>query len=194
MADNDLIVGGGDDEFSEEDLEAMFAAVVEKEKSSQAEEGEPSEEELEAMFAAEVAKETGGAAQQEAAPQAQTRTAPPPPPPPRQQVPVKNVAMPSYDNLPGQSSESPPKDINLDMILDIPVDVHVEVGHTRVKVQEILRLDIGSVVELNRVAGHPADIIVNGKLIGQGDVVVVNENFGIRVTKLVGLEERMRSV
>jgi len=140
------------------------------------------------MFAAEVAKEQSAGAS--------VPKAPPPPPPARSRpaTQIKPVRLPSFDNLPGQSGNEPAKDINLDMILDIPVDVHVEVGHTRVKVQEILRLDVGSVVELNRVAGHPADIIVNGKLIGQGDVVVVNENFGIRVTKLVGLEERLNSV
>ena len=181
MADYD------EDNLSEEDLEAVFAAEVAKEKAKQeaAVDDEPSEAELEAMFAAEVAKET--------------KAAPAPPPPPMAyqappSVTVNPVHLPSYDNVPGQRGSEPPKDINLDMILDIPVDVHVEVGHTRVKVQEILRLDVGSVVELNRVAGHPADIIVNGKLIGQGDVVVVNENFGIRVTKLAGLEERLSSV
>ena len=183
MADNDSIKN---DELSEDDLEAMFAAEVAKEKEKQAAEAEPSEDELEAMFAAEVAKEQSTAVAQP--------KAPPPPARPKPAVQVRPVKMPSFDNMPGQSGDEPPKDINLDMILDIPVDVHVEVGHTRVKVQEILRLDVGSVVELNRVAGHPADIIVNGKLIGQGDVVVVNENFGIRVTKLVGLEERLSSV
>ena len=180
---NDNSTNGG--ELSEDDLEAMFAAEVAKEKEKQLAVEEPSEDELEAMFAAEVAKE------QSAAP---PKKAPPPPARPKAAVQVRPVRLPSFDNMPGQSGSEPPKDINLDMILDIPVDVHVEVGHTRVKVQEILRLDIGSVVELNRVAGHPADIIVNGKLIGQGDVVVVNENFGIRVTKLVGLEERLSSV
>lgn len=183
MANEDSI---SNDELSEEDLEAMFAAEVAKEKEKQASE-EPSEEELEAMFAAEVAKEQSAAS-------AEVAKAPPPPSRPKPATQVRSVRLPSFDNLPGQSGHEPAKDINLDMILDIPVDVHVEVGHTRVKVQEILRLDIGSVVELNRVAGHPADIIVNGKLIGQGDVVVVNENFGIRVTKLVGLEERLSSV
>lgn len=183
MADDLDAFFSGDSEPTEEELEALFAAEVEKAKSEQAD-AEPSEDELEAMFAAEVAKEKAGAAP-DPAPAAQA---------PRPAVNVSPINLPAYDNLPGQSNHAPALDINLDMILDIPVEVHVEVGHTRVKVSEILRLDIGSVVELNRVAGHPADIIVNGKLIGQGDVVVVNENFGIRVTKLVGLEERLSSV
>jgi flagellar motor switch protein FliN/FliY len=85
-------------------------------------------------------------------------------------------------------------DLNLKMVLDIPVDVHVEIGHTRVSIRDLLRLGVGSVVELDRLAGQPADVIVNGKLIGQGDVVVVNETFGIRITKLVGLQERIQSL
>ena len=177
-------------DLSEEDLEALFAAEVAKEKEKQQADipadGEPDEDELAAMFAAEVAKETAVKAGAAAVA-----------PPPRAKAPpvaVKPAQLPAFDNIPGQRGDEPAKDVNLEMILDIPVDVHVEVGHTRVRVQEILRLDIGSVVELNRVAGHPADIIVNGKLIGQGDVVVVNENFGIRVTRLVGLEERLNSL
>ena len=83
---------------------------------------------------------------------------------------------------------------NLDMILDIPIDVHVEIGHTRTSIKDILNLGTGSIIELDRLAGGPADIMVNGKLVGQGDVVVVNENFGIRITKLVGPKERIASL
>lgn len=86
------------------------------------------------------------------------------------------------------------QDMNLKMVMDIPVDVHVEIGGTRIPIRDILRLCVGSVIELERLAGQPADIIVNGRLIGQGDIVVVNENFGIRVAKLVGIEERIQSL
>jgi flagellar motor switch protein FliN/FliY len=86
------------------------------------------------------------------------------------------------------------QDMNLKMVMDIPVEVHVEIGGTRLAIRDILRLCVGSVIELERLAGQPADIIVNGRLIGQGDIVVVNENFGIRVAKLVGLEERIQSL
>jgi flagellar motor switch protein FliN/FliY len=86
------------------------------------------------------------------------------------------------------------QDLNLKMVMDIPVEVHVEIGGTRLAIRDILRLCVGSVIELERLAGQPADIIVNGRLIGQGDIVVVNENFGIRVAKLVGLEERIQSL
>lgn len=86
------------------------------------------------------------------------------------------------------------QEANLAMLLDIPVDVHVEIGSTRASIHDILQLCPGAIIELDRLAGQAADIIVNGKLIGQGDVVVVNETFGIRITKLVGVEERLQSV
>ncbi len=85
------------------------------------------------------------------------------------------------------------KDLNLNMILDIPVDLHVELGNAELPIKDVLKMGPGSVIELDRLAGSPADIIVNGKLIGQGDVVVVNENFGIRITKLVDPEQRIES-
>ena len=86
------------------------------------------------------------------------------------------------------------QEMNLNMLLDIPVDIHVEIGSTRASIRDILRLGVGSVVELDRMAGQPADIIVNGKLIGQGDIVVVNDTFGIRISKLVGVQERLQSI
>jgi len=86
------------------------------------------------------------------------------------------------------------KDINLKMILDIPVEVRVELGHTALSIREILKLGNGSIIGFDRPAGSSADIIVNGKLVGQGDVVVVNENFGIRITKLVTPEQRIESL
>lgn len=81
------------------------------------------------------------------------------------------------------------EEINLNMIMDIPVDVHVEIGHTSLSVREFLRLGVGSVVQLDRLVGEPADLIVNGKLIGRGDVVVVDETFGIRISELIGEKE-----
>jgi flagellar motor switch protein FliN/FliY len=86
------------------------------------------------------------------------------------------------------------EDENLKMILDIPVDVHVEVGTARAAIRDILKLGTGSVIELDRLAGQPADIIANGKLIGWGDVVIVNENFGVRITKIVRPEERVEAL
>lgn len=91
----------------------------------------------------------------------------------------------------------PPSDaqeVNLSMILDIPVDLHVELGQTQLPIRDILRLGVGAIIELDRLAGGSADIIVNGKHIGQGDVVVINENFGVRINKLIEPEKRVESL
>jgi flagellar motor switch protein FliN/FliY len=81
---------------------------------------------------------------------------------------------------------------DLDLILDIPVNLTVELGRTRIPIKNILHLAQGSVVELDALAGEPMDVLVNGCLIAQGEVVVVNEKFGIRLTDIVTPSERMR--
>jgi len=81
---------------------------------------------------------------------------------------------------------------DLQMILDIPVQLTVELGRTRIPIKHILQLAQGSVVELDALAGEPMDVLVNGYLIAQGEVVVVNEKFGIRLTDIVTPSERMR--
>ena len=81
---------------------------------------------------------------------------------------------------------------DLNMILDIPVQLTVELGRTRIPIKYILQLAQGSVVELETMAGEPMDVLVNGYLIAQGEVVVVNDKFGIRLTDIVTPSERMR--
>ena len=81
---------------------------------------------------------------------------------------------------------------DLNMILDIPVQLTVELGRTRIPIKHILSLAQGSVVELETMAGEPMDVLVNGFLIAQGEVVVVNDKFGIRLTDIVTPSERMR--
>ena len=81
---------------------------------------------------------------------------------------------------------------DINMILDIPVQLTVELGRTRIPIKNILQLAQGSVVELEAMAGEPMDVLVNGYLIAQGEVVVVNEKFGIRLTDIVTPSERMR--
>ena len=83
-------------------------------------------------------------------------------------------------------------DNDLNMILDIPVQLTVELGRTRIPIKHILQLAQGSVVELETMAGEPMDVLVNGFLIAQGEVVVVNDKFGIRLTDIVTPSERMR--
>lgn len=83
-------------------------------------------------------------------------------------------------------------DVNLDVILDVPVTISMEIGRTQVNIRNLLQLNQGSVVELDRLAGEPMDVLVNGTLVAHGEVVVVNEKFGIRLTDVISPSERVR--
>lgn len=83
-------------------------------------------------------------------------------------------------------------DVSLDGILDIPVTISMEIGRTHINIRNLLQLNQGSVVELDRLAGEPMDVLVNGTLIAQGEVVVVNEKFGIRLTDVISPSERVK--
>jgi len=83
---------------------------------------------------------------------------------------------------------------DIDMILDIPVQLTVELGRTKIAIKNLLQLAQGSVVELNGLAGEPMDVLVNGCLIAQGEVVVVNDKFGIRLTDVVTPSERIKKL
>jgi flagellar motor switch protein FliN/FliY len=97
-----------------------------------------------------------------------------------------------FSSMSGAGSDAPVHDIN--MVLDIPVQLSVELGRTKVPIKHILQLGQGSVVELDALAGEPMDVLVNGYLIAQGEVVVVNDKFGIRLTDVVTPSERLRRV
>lgn len=83
---------------------------------------------------------------------------------------------------------------NLDVILDIPVSISMEVGNTEITIRNLLQLNQGSVIELDRLAGEPLDVLVNGTLIAHGEVVVVNEKFGIRLTDVISPSERIKKL
>jgi flagellar motor switch protein FliN/FliY len=83
---------------------------------------------------------------------------------------------------------------NLEATLDIPVTLSVRIGSTKVSIRNLLQLNQGSVVELDRLAGEPLDVLVNGTLVAHGEVVVVNEKFGIRLTDVVSAQERVRKL
>lgn len=97
-----------------------------------------------------------------------------------------------FSSMSGGGGDAPIHDIN--MVLDIPVQLSVELGRTKVPIKHILQLGQGSVVELDALAGEPMDVLVNGYLIAQGEVVVVNDKFGIRLTDVVTPSERLRRV
>ncbi|HET6787008.1 MAG TPA: flagellar motor switch protein FliN [Aquabacterium sp.] len=104
--------------------------------------------------------------------------------------PAQQVTPASFANF--SPTPAMPAGNDLNMILDIPVQLTVELGRTRIPIKNILQLAQGSVVELDALAGEPMDVLVNGFLIAQGEVVVVNDKFGIRLTDIVTPSERMR--
>ncbi len=85
-------------------------------------------------------------------------------------------------------------DVNLDVVLDIPVTIAMEIGRTKISIRNLLQLNQGSVVELDRLAGEPMDVLVNGTLVAHGEVVVVNEKFGIRLTDVISPSERIKNL
>lgn len=99
---------------------------------------------------------------------------------------------PSSAVPPGMGDEN--RDRNLQLILDIPLKVSVELGRTRMPVRELINLAQGSVVELNKLAGEPLEVYVNDKLIARGEAVVVNEKFGVRLTDIISQSERVEQL
>ena len=94
-----------------------------------------------------------------------------------------------------KKSDAPGSDeVNIDVLLDIPVTLSVEIGRTRQTIRNLLQLNQGSVVELDRLAGEPMDVLVNGTLIAHGEIVVVNEKFGIRLTDVISAAERVKKL
>lgn len=98
-----------------------------------------------------------------------------------------------FETLSSEPS-SPVADGSLDTILDIPVTLSMEIGRTKISIRNLLQLNQGSVVELDRVAGEPLDVKVNGTLVAHGEVVVVNEKFGIRLTDVISAQERVKKL
>lgn len=89
------------------------------------------------------------------------------------------------------SSTDTPQSRRLELLLDVPLDLSVELGRTRMSIQDLLNLSPGSVVELDKIAGEPLDILVNDRLIARGEAVVVNDKFGVRITDIVSPSERI---
>lgn len=115
-----------------------------------------------------------------------------------EQAAVESAAAPaaqpaSFEELSGGGQNSPAPQ-GFDMILDIPVNMTVELGRTKISIRNLLQLAHGSVVELEGMAGEPMDVLVNGTLIAQGEVVVVNDKFGIRLTDIITPQERIRKL
>lgn len=99
-----------------------------------------------------------------------------------------------FNDLRPDGNAPGPEDANLEMILDVPVTISMEIGRTAISIRNLLQLNQGSVVELDRLAGEPMDVLVNGTLVAHGEVVVVNEKFGIRLTDVVSPTERVKKL
>jgi flagellar motor switch protein FliN/FliY len=98
----------------------------------------------------------------------------------------------AFSPLTAEAGRGDGHELNLDVILDVPVSLSLEVGRARIPIRNLLQLNQGSVVELERAAGEPLDVYVNGTLIAQGEVVVVNDRFGVRLTDVVSPAERIK--
>ncbi|WAJ36060.1 flagellar motor switch protein FliN [Pseudomonas sp. GOM7] len=154
----------------EENTSPEEQALADEWAAALAEAGDAGQEDIDAMLAAQAPQEA-------AKPQA-----------PR--APMEEFgSAPPTNHLP-VNLEGP----NLDVILDIPVSISMEVGNTDITIRNLLQLNQGSVIELDRLAGEPLDVLVNGTLIAHGEVVVVNEKFGIRLTDVISPSERIKKL
>ncbi len=109
--------------------------------------------------------------------------------------PLESVGIKEFDEEPANCSDDPEMSdevLKLDVILDVPVTLSMEIGRTQVNIRNLLQLNQGSVIELDRFAGEPMDVFVNGTLIAHGEVVVVNDKFGIRLTDVISPSERVK--
>ena len=104
------------------------------------------------------------------------------------------LAMEEFGSVPKNNEPVSLDGPNLDVILDIPVSISMEVGSTEINIRNLLQLNQGSVIELDRLAGEPLDVLVNGTLSAHGEVVVVNEKFGIRLTDVISPSERIKKL
>jgi len=104
------------------------------------------------------------------------------------------VQQAELENLEGTAAVAKSGDARLEDLLDIPVTMAVEIGQTRLSIRNLLQLNQGSVVELDCLAGEPLDVLVNGTLVAHGEVVVVNEKYGIRLTDVVSAAERVKKL
>ena len=109
-----------------------------------------------------------------------------------EQADAEPASLPRAAEFDELKDESGKEAVNLDAILDVPVTVSMEIGRTKLNIRNLLQLNQGSVVELDRLAGEPMDVLVNGTLVAQGEVVVVNEKFGLRLTDIISPAERVK--
>jgi len=180
----------GDHELSQNDIDALFSGGTE---------GAPAPPEPEVKEKSAPRTEAP-AAEEEPAPQAGTATAVEEPAPkpepaaatakPREEKPVAQPV--EFTQL--QRKQTPPTESNIEFLLDVPLLIAVELGRTNMFIKNVLNLGVGSVVELNKLAGEPVDLLINNKLVARGEVVVINENFGVKVIDIISPEQRIKNL
>lgn len=174
-------VNSAPNDAAEEDLAGAWAsALAEQEGKSAA--GTPSEEALADQWAKALADEEATKVQQEKKQKQLAAQS--------QDYQYKDLTAEAKAQRPG--SESLRRD--LEFILDIPLEVSAQLGSTKLLINELLQLGQGSVIELNKLAGEPLEILVNGKLVARGEAVVINEKFGVRLTDIISPIERVKQL
>ncbi|MEG1778112.1 MAG: flagellar motor switch protein FliN, partial [Angelakisella sp.] len=108
-------------------------------------------------------------------------------------VKVQAVQFPEFSSM-GNSGGAPIMGGNMDLMMNVPLNVSVEIGSTKRKIKDIMEFNQGSVIELEKQAGAPVDVVVNGQLFARGDVIVVDDNFGVRITEILGTKELLSSL
>ncbi len=165
----------GTDNVDDEALADEWAAALEQQESDEGDDVESREDEWAAAMAEAEAAESA---------------APEPEPEIEPDADIRSASFESFDEPTAQVAGAP----DLDVILDIPVTISMEVGNTQIAIRNLLQLNQGSVIELDRLAGEPLDVLVNGTLIAHGEVVMVNEKFGIRLTDVISPSERVKKL
>ena len=112
---------------------------------------------------------------------------------PAPEAPV-SVQIPQFPQFVPQGAADPNQNGNMDLLMGVSLNVSVEIGRTKRKIKDIVDFGQGTVIELNKQAGAPVDIVVNGQLLARGDVVVIDDNFGVRITEIVGVKELVESL
>lgn len=170
----------GNNELSQNDIDALF--------STNAPSAPPAGE---TQTGGGTAVKTETPAKASAAPE--TVRKPAVPPPARKSGDSAAIAQPvEFPQL--QKKDSAGSEKGIDFLLDVPLLLAVELGRTNMFIKNVLNLGVGSVVELNKLAGEPVDLLVNNKLVARGEVVVINENFGVKIIDIVSPEQRIKNL
>ncbi len=169
-----------DEELDQDALAAQWAAALEEQEEPEKPAAEAANDKLAAEWAAALAEDEQAAVKKEK----------------EQAAFAAKAKMAEFKDLTDEA-KAPRPDAGrreLDFILDIPLDVSAELGRTRLLINELLQLGQGSVVELNKLAGEPLEVYVNGKMVARGEAVVINEKFGIRLTDIISPIERVKQL